>query len=73
MTIVGNHAYHGLTVWYDAATLPAGAPSSEVFCFEERSVRDTRAAELRRLPTVVDVSVWDADPGYSLMTFYEPR
>ena len=73
MTIVANSAPHGLTVWYDAHRLPAGAPSSEVFCFDDRRERDVRAAELRELESVVDLRTWDADPGYSLTTFYDAR
>jgi hypothetical protein len=73
MSALANLAPHGLTVWYDASELVVGAPTSEVFCFEGCDDRDARVAELRALPYVCEVVSWDADPGYSLTTYYTPE
>jgi hypothetical protein len=73
MSVVANPTPHGLTVWYDANELPAGAAASQVFCFGRCRDRDARIEELRALPSVREVVSWDADPGYSLTTYYKPE
>ncbi len=72
MTNVVSSSSYGLTVWYDSTSLPPDGASSEAFCFAARPERDARAWLLRGLPSVRHVTTWDADPGYSLLTYYKP-